>query len=86
LELSLLGTRVARLNLYFLFSELRKVTNEFYMKDLADRRSYNFGDTFGDPVETDSLPTRLPVDGSGYNQADALFEQDDAVLQQGGAA
>jgi hypothetical protein len=40
------------------------VTNEFYMTDLADRRSYNFGDTFGDPVETESLPTPLPVDGT----------------------
>jgi hypothetical protein len=56
------------------------------MTNLPDRHSYDFGDTFGDPVETDSVPTGSPVDGSWCNQADGMFEQDDAVREQGGAA
>jgi hypothetical protein len=62
------------------------VIQEFHMTSLADRRSYNFGDTFGDPVEADSGPTDSPVNGSWCNQADGMFEQDDAVREQGGVA
>ena len=53
------------------------------MTSLAGRRSYNFGDTFGDPVETDSVRVHARVEGPWCNQADGIFEQDDAVSQQG---
>ena len=56
------------------------------MTDLANRRSYNFGDTFGDPVETDSVRGHARLEGIWCNQADGAFEEDDAVRQQGGAA
>jgi hypothetical protein len=56
------------------------------MTNLANRRSYNLGDTFGEPLETDSVPGHARVDGPWCNQADGTFEQDDAVRQQGGAA
>lgn len=56
------------------------------MTTLTDRHSYNFGDTFGDPAETNSLPIHLPVDGPWCNQADSILEQDDAVRSQGGLA
>jgi len=53
------------------------------MTNLANKRSYNFGDTFGDPVETDSIPGHATAEGPWCNQADGTFEQDDAVRQQG---
>jgi len=56
------------------------------MTNLANKRSYNFGDTFGDPVETDSIPSHATAEGPWCNQADGIFEQDDAVREQGGAA
>ena len=58
------------------------------MTNLAGRRSYNFGDTFGDPVESDSVSNHVPFEGRGpwCNQADGTFEQDDAIRSQGGAA
>ena len=57
------------------------------MRNLAGRRSYNFGDTFGDTVENDSVPDHeLLNSGPWCNQADGIFEQDDAVRTQGGAA
>lgn len=57
------------------------------MTNLAGRRSYNFGDAFGDAVESDSIPAdTLPESGPWCNQADGIFEQDDAVRAQGGAA
>jgi len=58
------------------------------MTSLAGRRSYNFGDTFGDAVESYSVPYHATVEGRGpwCNQADGIFEQDDAVREQGGAA
>jgi hypothetical protein len=56
------------------------------MTNLANRRSYNFGDTFGDPVETDSVHCHARVEGPWCNQADGTLEEDDAVRQQGGAA
>jgi len=56
------------------------------MTNLADRRSYNFGDTFGDPGETDPVPAHAPVEGPWCNQTDGAFEQDDAVRRHGGAA
>jgi hypothetical protein len=56
------------------------------MTNLADRRSYNFGDTFGDPVETGSVRAHARVEGAWCNQADGIFEEDDAVREQGGAA
>jgi hypothetical protein len=62
------------------------VIKEFHMTNLADRRSYNFGDTFGDPMETDPVPANTLIEGPWCNQADGSFEQDDAVWQQGGAA
>jgi hypothetical protein len=49
-------------------------------------RSYNFGDTFGDLVETDSLGGNATTVGPWCNQPDGIFEEDDAVLEQGGAA
>jgi hypothetical protein len=56
------------------------------MTNLANRRSYNFGDTFGDPVETDSSPSHAAFEGRWCNQPDGIFEEDDAVRAQGGAA
>jgi len=56
------------------------------MTNLPNRRSYNFGDTFGDPVETDSTPNHAAAEGVWCNQPDGIFEQDDAVREQGGAA
>jgi len=53
------------------------------MTNLANRRSYNFGDTFGDPVETDSNPSHSTAEGPWCTHADGTFEQDDAVRQQG---
>ena len=56
------------------------------MTSLANRRSYNFGDAFGEPMETDSVPVPALVEGTWCNQADGTFEQDDEVRHQGGAA
>lgn len=56
------------------------------MTNLAGRRSYNFGDTFGDVAESDSIPADALLEGPWCNQADGIFEQDDAVRAQGGAA
>lgn len=57
------------------------------MTNLAGRRSYNFGDTFGHAVESDSIPADAQLEaGPWCNQADGIFEQDDAVRMQGGAA
>jgi len=57
------------------------------MTNLADRRSYNFGDTFGDAVESGSIPADALLEGGPWcNQGDGIFEQDDAVRAQGGAA
>jgi hypothetical protein len=64
----------------------KEVMKEFHMTNLADRRSYNFGDTFGEPVETDSSPGHATADGLWCNQPDGIFEQDDAVREQDGAA
>jgi len=64
----------------------KEVIKEFHMTNLADRRSYNFGDTFGDPVETDSSPSHAAFEGRWCNQPDGIFEEDDAVRAQGGAA
>ena len=60
----------------------KEVIKEFHMTNLADRRSYNFGDTFGEPVKTDSDPAHALIEGPWCNQADGTFEQDDAVRQQ----
>jgi len=54
------------------------------MTNLTNRRSYNFGDTFGE--ETDSVAAHMLSEGRWCNQADGIFEQDDAVREQGGAA
>lgn len=57
------------------------------MTNFAGRRSYNFGDTFGHPVESDSIPAdALLESGPWCNQADGIFEQDDALRTHGGAA
>jgi hypothetical protein len=56
------------------------------MTKLPNRHSYNLGDTFGEPAQTDSVSARAQGEGSWCNQADGTFEQDDAVRQQGGAA
>jgi len=56
------------------------------MTNLPSKHSYNLGDTFGERVETDSVPGHARVEGIWCNQADGTFEQDDAVRQQGGAA
>ena len=57
------------------------------MTNSAGRRSYNFGDTFGDAVEGNSIPGDAVLkSGPWRNQADGIFEQDDAVRAQGGAA
>lgn len=58
------------------------------MKNLTVRRSYNFGDTFGDAMERDSVPNHASAESMGpwCNQADGIFEQDDAVRAQGGTA
>lgn len=56
------------------------------MTNLHSRHSYNFGDTFGDPVETDPVYAHAPVEGSWCNQADGILEQDDAIRAQGGRA
>jgi hypothetical protein len=56
------------------------------MRNLANRRLRNFGDTFGDPVETDSIPSHATAEGAWCNQPDGTFEQDDALREQGGAA
>jgi hypothetical protein len=61
----------------------KEVIKEFHMTNLADRRSYNFGDTFGGPVETDSVRGYARVEGPWCNQADGTFEQDDAVRRRG---
>jgi hypothetical protein len=61
----------------------KEVTKEFHM---ANRRSYNFGDTFGDPVESDSIPGYVKETGPWCNQPDGIFEEDDRVREQGGAA
>ena len=53
------------------------------MTNLENKRSYNFGDTFGDPVETDSIPSLATAEGPWRNQADGTLEQDDAVREQG---
>jgi hypothetical protein len=63
----------------------KEVTKEFYMTNLANRR-YNFGDTFGEPGETDFSPSHATAEGPWCNQPDGIFEQDDAVREQGGAA
>jgi hypothetical protein len=41
----------------------KEVIKEFDMTNLANRRSYNFGDTFGDPVGTDSSPSHATAEG-----------------------
>jgi hypothetical protein len=64
----------------------KEVMKELHMTNLADRRSYNFGDTFGDPVETDSVCAHARGEGPWCNQPDGIFEQDDAVREQDGAA
>ena len=64
----------------------KEVTKEFYMTNLANRRSYNFGDTFGDPAETDSIPGHSTAEGPWCNQADGTLEKHDAVREQDGAA
>jgi hypothetical protein len=69
-----------------LISQPKEVIKEFHMTNLANRRSYNLGDTFGEPVEADSGPTDSPVNGSWCNLSDVTFEQDDAAREQGGAA
>lgn len=51
------------------------------MTNLANRRSYNLGDTFGAPAETDSVPAPALIEGPWCNQADGTFQQDDAVRQ-----
>lgn len=57
------------------------------MTNSAGKRSYNFGDTFGHPVESDSIPADALLQGGPWcNQADGIFEQDDALRMQGGAA
>jgi hypothetical protein len=56
------------------------------MTNLANRRSYNFGDTFGDPVETGSMASHATAEGPWCNQPDGIFEEDDAVREHGGAA
>ena len=56
------------------------------MTNLANRRSYNLGDTFGDLVEIDPTPSHATAEGAWCNQPDGTFEQDDAVREQGGAA
>jgi hypothetical protein len=62
------------------------VIQEFHMTNLAKKRSCNFGDTFGEPVETDSVSAEALIEGPWRNQSDGTFEQDDAVREQGGAA
>jgi hypothetical protein len=64
----------------------KEVIKEFHMTNLANSNSYNLGDTFGEPVETDSVPAHALIEGPWCNQPDGAFEQDDAVRQQGGAA
>lgn len=64
----------------------KEVIKEFHMTNLANRRSYNFGDTFGNPVETDSIPRHAAAQGLWCNQPDGIFEEDDAVQEQGGTA
>jgi len=57
------------------------------MTNSAGRRSYNFGDTFGDAMEGDFIPGDALLEaGPWCNQADGIFEQDDAVRAQGSAA
>jgi len=53
------------------------------MTNSDDRHSYNFGDSFGDPVGTDSIAIAA---GPWCNQPDGIFEEDDAVREQGGSA
>jgi len=57
------------------------------MTNSSHYHSYNFGDTFGDPVG-DSIPADALVEarGSWCNQADGIFEQDDAIRAHGGLA
>ena len=57
----------------------KEVIKELHMTNLANSCSYNFGDTFGNPVETDSVPGHARVEGLWCNQADGTFEEDDAV-------
>jgi hypothetical protein len=45
----------------------KEVIKEFHMTNLANKRSYNFGDTFGDPVETDSTPSDATAEGPWCN-------------------
>ena len=56
------------------------------MTDLTNRRSYNLGDTFGDPVETDSVSAHEPIEGPWCKQADGILEREDAFHSQGGSA
>jgi hypothetical protein len=64
----------------------KELIKEFHMTNLTNKHFYNFGDTFGDPVEIDSTPSHVTAQGPWCNQPDGTFEQDDAVRQQGGAA
>jgi hypothetical protein len=56
------------------------------MTILANKRSYNLADTFGESVETDSIRSHATSENSWCNQPDGIFEEDDAVREQGGAA
>lgn len=58
------------------------------MTNHRNDRSYNFGDTFGEPAECNSLAPHAEEEGSGpwCNQADGILEQDDAIRSQGGLA
>jgi len=56
------------------------------MTNLSNRHSYNFGDTFGDLVETDSMASHATAEGPWCNQPDGIFAEDDAVREHGGAA
>jgi hypothetical protein len=62
------------------------VIKEFHMTNLANRRSYNLGDTFGEPVETDSVSAEALTEGPRSNQSDGAFKQDDVTREQSGAA
>lgn len=64
----------------------KELIKEFHMTNLVNRRSYNFGDTFGDLAKTDSVHSSARVEGPWCDQADGIFEEDDAVRQQGGSA
>jgi hypothetical protein len=64
----------------------KEAIKEFYMTNLAKGPSYNLGDTFGEPAETEPVSAESLIEGPWCNQSDGTFEQDDAVREQGGAA